>query len=114
MSLPFSSSISGIQAAFHTLNVSAHNTANMNTDGFKKQRVSLSEGNHKMVTVNVIESSEPGPMYHHANGTIAEASNVDISEEALTQMSAKHLLSANIAALKTSEEMQKGLLDIVA
>jgi len=53
MSLSFSSSVFGIQAAFHIMSVSAHNTANINTDGYKKQRVSLSEGNHGGVMVNI-------------------------------------------------------------
>lgn len=114
MSLSFSSSVSGIQAALHMLSISAHNTANMNTDGFKKQRASLSEDNHGRVTVNIMEDTERGPMYQHAHGTIAEESNVDINEEILRQISARHLFSTNVAALKTSDEMQKGLLDIVA
>jgi flagellar basal-body rod protein FlgC len=114
MSLSFSSSVFGIQAAFHIMSVSAHNTANINTDGYKKQRVSLSEGNHGGVMVNIRESSEPGPGYQHANGNISEASNVEISEEIPIQIGAKHLLSANVAVLKTSEEMQKSLLDIIA
>ena len=114
MSLSLSSSVSGIQAALHILSVSAHNVANMNTDGFKKQRASLSEGNHGRVTVNITEGAEPGPLYQHVNGAIVEASNVDISEEILRQISAKHLFSANAFALKTSVETQNNLLDLLA
>lgn len=114
MSLSFSSSVSGIQAALHMLSVSAHNTANINTDGFKKQRVSLSEDNHGRVAVNIREDVEPWPSYQHTNGTTVEASNVDINEEILSQISARHLFSASAATLKTSEETQKNLLDIVA
>ena len=114
MSLSFSSSVSGIQAALQVLSVSAHNVANMKTDGFKKQHASLSEGSNGKVTVNIMEDAGPGPMYQLANGAIVEASNVDISEEILRQISAKHLFSANAVALKTSVETQKGLLDILA
>ena len=114
MSLSFSSSVSGIQTALHMLSVSAHNVANMNTDGFKKQRPSQSEDNHVRVTVNITEGDEPFPIYQHTNGAIAETSNVDINEEILRQISAKHLFSANAVALKTSVETQKGLLDILA
>ena len=45
---------------------------------------------------------------------MAEALNVDLSEEIAGQISAKHLFSANVAVLKTSDEIQKYLLDIVA
>jgi len=96
------------------LSVSAHNVANMNTDRFKKQHASLSEGNHGSVTVNITEGADPGPTYQHANGAIVEASNVDMNEEILRQISAKHLFSANAVALKTSVETQKGLLDLLA
>lgn len=114
MSLSFSASVSGIQAASHMLSASAYNVANMNTDGFKKQRASLSEGNHGMVAVNITEGAEPGPVYQHANGAVVDASNVDINEEILRQISARHLFSANAVALKTSVETQKGLLDLLA
>ncbi|BBO15819.1 conserved hypothetical protein [Candidatus Brocadia pituitae] len=114
MSLSFSSSVSGIHAALQVLNVSAHNVANMNTDGFKKQHANLSEGNHGRVTVNITEGADPGPLYQHANGAIVEASNVDMNEEILRQISAKHLFSANAVTLKTSAETQKGLIDLLA
>lgn len=114
MSLSFISSVSGIQASLQMLSVSAHNVANMNTDGFKKEHISLNEGSNGKVDVHITEDAEPGPMYQHANGVIIEASNVDINEEILRQISAKHLFSANAIALKTSVETQKGLLDILA
>ncbi len=53
MSISFSSSVSCIQAAFAMLNVSAHNTANLNTDGFKKQLVNLSEDSTGGVVVYI-------------------------------------------------------------
>lgn len=114
MSLSFSSSVSGIEAALSVLSVSAHNTANINTDGFKKQRTSLREGSNGGVAPKIVEITEPGSFYQDADGNMVEASNVDLSEEVAGQMSAKHLLSANVAALKTSDEVQKSLLDIVA
>lgn len=114
MSLFFSSSVSGIQAALNVLGVSSHNTANINTDGFKKQHASLNEGNNGGVAVKIVESTEPGPLYQHAHGNIVEASNVGLSEEIAGQISAKHLFTANVAVLKTSDGVQKSLLDIVA
>lgn len=114
MPLSFNSSVSGIQSALNVLGVSAHNTANINTDGFKKQRTRLSEGHNGEVAVRTVESTEPGPLYQKTDGNMVEASNVDFSEETVKQMSAKHVLSANVVVLKTSDEMQKNLIDIVA
>ncbi len=110
MSLSFSSSVSGIQAAFAMLNVSAHNTANLNTDGFKKQLVNLNEHSNGGVIADISESTESGPLYKNLNGDIVEASNVDYSEEAIEQIKAEHLLSANIAAIKLTAEAQKSLM----
>jgi flagellar basal body rod protein FlgC len=45
---------------------------------------------------------------------MVEASNVDYSEEAIVQINAKHLLSANIAAIKRIDEVQESLMDIMA
>ena len=38
--------------------------------------------------------------------------DVDLAEEAVEQISAKNAFSANLAALRTSDEMLKHLLDI--
>ncbi|MFQ5964983.1 MAG: flagellar basal body rod C-terminal domain-containing protein [Candidatus Scalinduaceae bacterium] len=114
MSLSFSSSVSGIRAAFDVLDSSAHNTANINTDGFKKQNFSLSEGAIGEVVVNLSESTESGPLHQNKEGSMVEASNVSLFEEIVEQMNARHLLSANIAVIKRTDEAQKSLIDIMA
>jgi flagellar basal-body rod protein FlgC len=114
MSLSFSSSVSGVQAAFAMLNVSAHNTANLNTDGFKKQVVNPSEDSTGGVVADISQSTEAGPLYRNSNGDIVEASNVNYFEEAVEQIKAKHLLSANIAAIHRTDEAFDSLMDIMA
>lgn len=109
-----SSSLSGMQAAFRMIDLSAHNTANINTDGFKRQRLTLSEAANGGVTTTVDTTTEPGASYLSWNGTIVEGSNVDMAEEAVNQIIARHYLSANIAAFKTSAEMYESILDIIA
>jgi flagellar basal body rod protein FlgG len=111
---PVNLSLSGIHAAFDILNVSANNVANSNSDGFKKDTVKLSEGRDGGVTTTVEKSSTPGPLYQSTTGTLIEASNVDLAEEMVAQMSSSHLLSANIAAYKTADEMHSALLDLFA
>ena len=114
MSSSFSSSISGIRAAFGVLAVSAHNTANINTGGFKKQQVNLIESDNEGVVVKIRKSTETRALrQNNKDINIDEASNVDIVEEIGVQIGVKNLLSANIAALKTANEVEKSLIDIV-
>ena len=113
MSLSSMSSISGIKAAFGIMGVSSHNTANLNTNGFKKQTSNLHEEINGGVTHTVGKNTEPGAMYPDADGNMVESSNVDVAEEAGSHVGAKHLLSANLNALKVADEMQKSLIDIL-
>ncbi len=53
MSLSFNSSVSGTQASFAMINVSAHNTSNLNTDGFKIQLVNLNEDSNGGVIADI-------------------------------------------------------------
>jgi flagellar basal-body rod protein FlgC len=108
------SSISGMRAASTKLDVSAHNTANISTDGFKKQRVNLSEAKNGGVTTSIETINDPGPSYFSPGGAIVEASNVDLVEELVDQRIASHAFKANAAAFKTADEMQESLLDILA
>ena len=114
MSLSFNSSVSGIQAAISMLDISAYNTANINTDGYKKQRVNLSEGTNNGVIVDITESTETGLLYKNEKGDIVETSNVSYAEEIVMQINAKHLLSANIAVINRTDEAQESLMDIIA
>lgn len=110
---PFSSSFSGIKAAMRTMEVSAHNTANLNTDGFKKQSVNLLEQEEGGVVVTLSKDTSPAPKYLNYSGVVTEASNVDYTEEAANQITARHYLKANLAAFKTADETQKSIIDII-
>lgn len=107
------SSVSGIKAAFGIMGVSSHNTANLNTNGFKKQTSNLHEEIKGGVTHTIGKNTEPGAMYLDTDGNMVESSNVDIAEEVGSRIGAKHLLTANLNALKVADEMQKSLLDIL-
>ncbi|MCP4267316.1 MAG: hypothetical protein GY777_17380 [Candidatus Brocadiaceae bacterium] len=114
MSISFNTSLSGIRAATDMLNVSAHNTANMNTDGYKKYHVNLNEGVHNGVIVDISRSDESGSFYKNEDGGIVETSNVSYPDELAVQINAKHLLSANAAVIKRTAEAQESLMDILA
>ncbi len=106
MSLSFNSSISGIRAATNMLNTSAHNIANSNTDWYKKQHVNLKSDHGGGVIAEIAESTE--------RGDTVETSNVNYVEEVVTQIKARHLLSANAAAIKYTNEAQESIMDIIA
>ena len=114
LTLSFNSSVSGIRAAIDMRDLSAHNTANINTDGYKKKRVNLSEGTNNGVFVNISGSTERGMLYKNEKGNILETSNVNYPEEIATQISVTHLLSANIAVINRTDEAYEDLLDIIA
>ncbi len=111
---PLNSAASGINAAFKKQSVSAHNVANINTDGFKSSVASAQDIEHGGVKVTISQSTEPGAIYDNGYGTVAEYSNVNYAREAVDQKSAKIQFAANLAALKTNEEMTESLIDILA
>ena len=93
----------------------ANNVANIDTDGYKKTRVTLHEGQTQGVSVNIQQVDEPGPMvYEQTNEgqVLVEKSNVDLTEELPNLMLAKRFYQANLKVLKTEDEMLGSLLDI--
>ena len=114
MSLSFNSSVSGIRAALDMQSVSANNIANSNTEGYKKEHVNLSQDQQGQVAVNITESSKTSSFYKNIEGHVVEKSKVNFCEEIVVQIKAKNLLSANIAAIKRTDEGEKNLIDIMA
>ena len=49
----FNTSLSAIYASAELMNVSAHNTANINTDGYEKLNATLNEGKNGGVVVTI-------------------------------------------------------------
>lgn len=111
------SALSAMKAATTLLNVSANNTANMNTDGFKRSRAVVGEGQNNSVVVEISKTTGPGPL-HDGYGTggvgLVEGSNVDLADEIIGQIGAKRMFEANLSVFKTADEMEKSLLDIKA
>ena len=108
-------SLSGLAAAQTKVVTAAHNTANANTEGFKKQRVILEEVDPLGVEATVESVDSPGPV--HFTGTdggleAREQSNVDLAEEAINLMLGKRLYEANIRALDIQNQVLGNVLDI--
>ncbi len=115
--------VSGIQAALSGLAAlqkktaaTAHNTANIDTDGYKKVRVNLSEttppGGVEAKTEVV---TTPGPLVQEQTASgpeLVEQSNVELSEELPNLMLSRRYFQANLKVVQTEDERLGHLLNI--
>ncbi len=92
--------------------VIAHNIANVNTDGFKKSRANMAETTPAGVTASVQQVDMLGDTVT-INGMERETSNVDTAEELTALIVNERAIEANIRTIKTTQEMQTSLFDIL-
>ena len=112
-----SSSLSALQAFTKKVEVSANNTANVNTDGFKKDTVTLSEGSKGGVTATVQKVATPGPLAQvqtTKGEEMVEQSNVELTEEIPANVLNQRAFEANVKAIQTQDQMTKSVLNIIA
>ncbi|MDD2882428.1 MAG: flagellar basal body protein [Rhodoferax sp.] len=88
--------LSGMNAAQATLNSSAHNIANMNTAGFRRQEVFQTAQSEGGVSASLTAAAAPGP---------------SLVTDVVAQLQAKNSFLANLAVFKTSDKMAGTLLD---
>lgn len=85
-----------MQAAQTQLRTSAHNVANLATDGFRRQQVRQTPQSGGGVSAAIDR---------------AETAGADLNRDVVTQLSAKNAFLANLAVFKTSNKMAGVLLD---
>ena len=110
------SSLSGLSAAQTKLATSAHNVANANTDGFKKNRVLLEEASQGGVraTIEPVETSGPVAFKETTRGFgPVEQSNVDLGEAMVDLLITQRFFEANLGALETQHKTLGSVLDIL-
>jgi flagellar hook protein FlgE len=110
------SSVSALRAFATKLGVTANNIANVNTDGFKKNRATLQEDRNGSVRVEATRDESPGVRYdlvQNGEGSEKETSNVDLSEEIPDLMITKRAYQANLKTLEAQDEMLGSLLNTV-
>jgi flagellar hook protein FlgE len=110
------SAVSALRAFVTKVGVSGDNIANVNTDGFKKNRATLSEDQNGGVWVDISRDESPGFRYNVIqNGEVLEkeTSNVDLTEEIPNLMITRRAYQANLKTLETQDEMLGSLLDAV-
>lgn len=109
------SALSGLTAFSKQIEVTAHNVANVMTDGFKKSHlefVSVEPGG-VLPVVRKDDSAGPTVLRDSGYGPIqVELSNVDLGEEAVNQIIGQRGFEANLQALKTANDMLGSILDI--
>ena len=106
--------LSGLFAFRTKIDVTAHNVANLDTDGFKKSRVVMEEQPSGGVRARIEPVNTPGSMIldpSSSGSRIVEKSNVDISEAMIDLITARRSYEANLATIKTENELLGGLLD---
>lgn len=109
------SALSGLAAYAKQVEVTAHNVANVNTNGFKKSRtefVSVATGG---VLPVVQKDDSAGPTVLNNTGyspAQVELSNVDLGEETVNQILAQRGFEANLKTIKTADDMLGTILDM--
>lgn len=113
MTHAINTNISALNALGKKQATSANNIANSESNGFKKSRVVLEEGEKGTVTAKSQMVNTPGTMLNQPDGSLKEASNVDLATEVTAMIPTKHAYQANLKALQTTAEMEKTTLDLI-
>jgi flagellar basal-body rod protein FlgC len=109
--------LSGLQAFATKIENTANNIANMNTEGFKKDRVVLSAQAPQGVKATIEQLDTPGAVIAESTDQgvqMIEQSNVDLSEEMPEMLLDEYGYTANLKTLQTADQMMQSLLDIKA
>ena len=112
-----SSTLSSLQAHDRKLNVNANNIANVNTNGFKRDRAVMEEGHGGDVRVSIRKDMSPAPedpLAPEAPGVEKELSNVDLADELTGMIPTEIGYKANLKTVRTRDEMLGTLLDTLA
>ena len=126
--IDFSATAGAMQAFGTAMQVTANNIANVNTEEFKASRTTLEEiPNQGGARVqDIMQTTTPGPLVpvdkpvtNQAGQrvqaqTMVQASNTETSREMVNMMSNQNAFSANVAVIRTKDDMIGGLLDEIA
>ena len=103
-----------IRALDRANNVIANNITNVNTGGFQKSRAATAQAVTGGVTPSVERMNTPVDTVTIRGGSRGEqTSNVNLEEELIALAANRHTYDTNIETLKTTEEMQGTLFDLL-
>ena len=116
MAFSVNSSLSALGAFGKKMGVTANNIANVETDNFKKSRALLKEGANSDVVVEISQVDTPASriMIYDSDGKMREIemSNTDIAEELVESISTQRGYEANVATIKTLDQILGNIIDI--
>ena len=99
-----SSNVSSLQAHQSALNTTANNVANANSDGFIPSSTNIVESSNSSVTTATSQASD----------TVSAQSQTDLAKELTDEIVLGRGFEANIASIKTQDQLTGSLLDIKA
>ena len=110
------SAVSGLQAYTTKIANNANNIANVNTEGFKRERAVLSAQSPQGVNVQIEQVDIPKPMVAELSGQgmVVDQSNVDLGEEFVDVMVNTHGFKANLKTIQAADTLMQAVLDIKA
>jgi Flagellar basal body rod protein len=101
MSDGYSSSVQALGALGVSLDATAHNIANMSTEGYRSQSVGLADG-------------PGGNGVQVASVSRADSAGVDVAREMVGLMQVDNAYSANASMIRTGDEMTGTVLNMIA
>ncbi len=104
---------SGMDAASRRLENVARNVANLQTAGYKPQRIVTRELPQGGVTTEAVPAEIPEDPWLD-NPALGAASHVDLAFETVERISAAATFRANAAVIEAADEAEQGLLDVLA
>lgn len=112
---PMNSATAALTALDKKMRSTANNIANVNTDDYKKSRVTMQESQNGGVTARAHQVDTPGAVKETVqDGEViqTESSNVDLAEELTEMIPTKTAYSANLKTVSVQEQMMGSLLDL--
>ena len=107
-----SASLSGLSAFGNMLSNTADNVANVNTDGYKSTKATITEDPVGLPQVTLTTSDSPGATITEG-GQTRETSNVDLAWELPQMIIAQSGYEANIKALSAQSHILKTTIDMM-
>lgn len=98
---------SGLRAASTQVEASAHNVANVSTAGFRPVRTVSEAQREGGVSTRIAPAEDPSLA---GLGRVDGASGTDLVDETVQRMLAQRAFSANLAVLRTADEMAEELV----
>lgn len=107
--------LSGLTAFGKKVEVTAHNVANVNTDGFKKLQTDFIEVPVGGVEATVRQDDSPGALVLKdtpPGPAQVDVSHTDLGQEAVNLIVSQRGLEANLTMLRTADQVLGTVLDI--